>query len=170
MIFIVRHQSGTRASNCLNKEGLCNVHQMAKHFSQNPLILSSIYTVKPRNYKHVRPLQTASNLCTLMDDGKSVLVCDTYEDVVRDLMNFSSTHDIVIVWHHDEIPEMLRYIETMYGFSDGRAGCFSSWPENNYTGCLIVDVCNKSWNFHSNYFKINFFLKYLLQNFPCLNS
>lgn len=91
MIFIVRHQSGTRASNCLNKEGLYNVRQMAKHFYRNPLILSSIYTVKPRNYKHVRPLQTASNLCTLMDDGKSVLVCDTHEDVVRDLMNFSST-------------------------------------------------------------------------------
>lgn len=166
MIFIVRHQSGIKASNCLNKEGLYNISQMGKCFSKNPLILSSIYTIKPHSYKHIRPLQTASNLCTMMNDGKSVLVCNTYEDVVRDMINFTSTNDVVIVWHHGEIPEMLRYIQSVYCFPE--VTNHFNWPEKNYDGCLIVDVCNKSWSFRSKYFKNIFFLKYFFQNFPCL--
>lgn len=169
MIFIVRHQAGSKESNCLNKEGLRNTEQMAKIFSKNLSILRSIYTVKPHDYKHVRPLQTASTLCTMMDDGKSVIVCNTYLDVVRDMMNFTSTNDVVIVWNHGEIPDMLRYIETAYGFPE-EIGLFH-WPESNYNGCLVVDVCDsKSWSFYPKYFQTNFLLKYLFQNFPCFKD
>lgn len=164
MIFVLRHQPGSRASNCLNKEGVRNISEIARRFSKNPLILSTIYTIKPHSYKHIRPLQTATNLCTTMNDGKSVLVCNTYEDVVRDLTNFSSTNDIIVVWHHGEIPEMLRYMETVYGFLESAP---FEWPNDNYNGCLIVDPCNKGWEFHSNYFKL---LNYFCDVFPCFRG
>lgn len=168
MIFIVRHQAGTNTSNCLKRSGMYNIHQIARRFSSNPHILNTIYTIKPHNYKHIRQIQTASYLCTMMDDDKSVLVCNTYEDVVCDIQNFTSTNDIIIVWHHNEMTEMLRYIEAAYHFPEDTDDFH--WPESNYNGCLMIDVHNKAWTFNANYFGNFILIKYLFENFPCFKS
>ena len=158
---------GSSDSNCLNKQGLCNINKIATRFSNNKnnVLLRSIYTLNPSAYKHIRPIQTASTLVTLLNDNFLVLTCNAYEDVINDVNKYAHKYDIIIVWHHGEIPDMLRHIAFVFNLDQPSN---FSWPDDNYNGCLLVDTQKHTWAFRPNYFNNIFFLNYFFRKIPCI--
>jgi len=155
MIYIVRHQEGESFSNCLSLRGMHRVHRMAKvlRSSFDNIPLKCIHTFRPTEYKHLRPVQTATILCTCLNERFSVFAHVSYDGVLRDLSRIAdiNRYDIVIVWHHGEIMDMANVLCDYYDVSKSLLGF--PWPENNYDGCVLIDTESKDACFVSTFFQ-----------------
>lgn len=147
----MRHQEGYKRTNCLSLQSVKQINRIAGVFSKIKSKTFQVYTIKPKSYKHVRPIQTASNLCTYLN--ASLRVCNTYEDAIDSLSNYIYTNDIIIVWHHNELPEILDTIALIYNIRMVDMDGFFQWPEDNYNGCLVVDTVAGSAFFSKHFFK-----------------
>ena len=90
---------------------------------------------EPQIDNHLRPLQTASNLCTLL--GEEVKLCNT----VYNLPNYVYGN-VLVVWKHSEIQSIL----SKYGM----VGRFE-WPMDDYDGC--VQITASGWEYDPDFFK-----------------
>jgi len=151
MIYIIRHQEGHASDNCLSEKGLKNTMKIAQHFKKSnktSQIFKTVYTVQPYDYKHVRPIQTASLLCTYMNseqDRLSVKTCQDNQELADDLVKACvlQWYDVIIVWHHGDMESLVK---TLIGKREWNI----KWPPDNYDGCLVVD--SDTVRFHSRYF------------------
>ena len=136
MIFIMRHQQGENETNCLSLNSVKKMKSIAQKLSKVESNNNEfkVYTITPREYKHIRPVQTASNLCTYLQSSLKVHNC--YENVIDSLSKYIDTHNIIIVWHHSEIPEMLTSIQYTYSLPDGKP---IHWSNDNYDGCVLIN-------------------------------
>ena len=130
----MRHQSGGEYTNYISPYELKTRtnHLYNKLCTQE---IDTVFTCYPNNDHHIRPLQTASNLCTLLHRDLRVI------DGVKNLPKFMF-ENMLIVWHHSEMENILKH----YGFK----GEFS-WPDDNYDGCLMLYGCG--WEFDPTFFE-----------------
>lgn len=152
MIYILRHQEGQVYDNCLSPKGLKNTHKIAQwliKLNENSVFFKTVYTVLPSDYSHIRPVQTASLLCTYMNehnDKFSVKTCEDRTALVEDVSRACVLPwlDVIIVWHHGDMQALVRDIthDNSWKFK---------WPDDNYDGCLIVDV-GKTAQFIADFF------------------
>lgn len=151
MIYIIRHQEGHASDNCLSEKGLKNTQKIAKRFKMfNDIscFFKTVYTVQPYDYKHVRPIQTASLLCTYMNseqDRLSVRTCQNAQEITDDLIKSCALpcYDVIMVWNHGDMESLVR---TLIGKPEWKM----KWPPDNYDGCLVVD--SDTVRFYSRYF------------------
>ena len=133
MIYILRHQEGQTHTNCLSKRGVHNSHSIAKRFTSSCFV----YTMLPSsNGKHVRPIQTATIMCTEMNKSLNLLENDDIFPTNED----NCSH--LIVWHHHGIPKILQKYFQNASFV---------WDDNNYNGCLLIH--QNRWEYVSDYCK-----------------
>lgn len=158
MIYIVRHQEGDAFSNCLNLDGMYRVQHIASvlksSFENTPL--KCIHTCRPLEFKHMRPVQTATMLCTYLTDERfSVFAHVSYDGVLRDLSKIVDIdrYDVVIVWHRGEIMKLVDVLCDYYDVPKSLINGFY-WPDNNYDGCVLVDTEEKDTGFIHNFFQI----------------
>jgi len=151
MLYIMRHQEGNKRKNCLSSQSIKQTNRIAGIFSNIRSNKWKVYTIKPSTHKHVRPIQTAANLCTYLNT--SLKVCNTYEDVIDSLSNYIYTNDIIIVWHHNEIAEILDTIALIYNIRMVDMDGYFKWPEDNYNGCLIINTIMGNAFFSKHFFK-----------------
>lgn len=155
MIYIVRHQEGEAFSNCLSLKGMIRVQQMAQVLkgSFDNIPLKCIHTFRPLEYKHLRPVQTATILCTYLNERFSVFAHVSYDGVVRDLSRIADIdrYDVVIVWHHGEIMDLANVLCDYYDVPKSLLGF--PWPDNNYNGCVLIDTEGKDACFVSTFFQ-----------------
>ena len=119
MIYILRHQEGSRSSNCLSRIGIRHCRDIYSRLRYKDV---DVYTCYPDEHgKHVRPIQTASILCTYMN--KSLQIID-----LNHLPDDQYNH-CVIIWHHKDIPTIIKHY-TKQDFE---------WDERNYSGCIMID-------------------------------
>lgn len=127
-VYIVRHQEGNVHRNCLNRVGLkhCdNIYNKLKNKSPTYVFTCTPFT----NGKHVRPLQTASIVASLLNINV-ILVPE--ESVIKKLPKMSNSNNI-IVWHHTGMGKLLNCYYPGHHFE---------WDPDNYTGALIIgDDC-----------------------------
>ena len=121
------------SSNCLSKIGIEHTYIMADKIKElEPCI---VYTCMPSsNGKHIRPIQTASLVCSRL--------CKCVHLIDR--TNYPSKYDVcpnhIIIWHHGDMNKILN---TYF------PGQTFIWRDDNYSGCLIVN--QKEWKFHPKY-------------------
>ena len=134
MIFILRHQEGSSSTNCLSEKGVRNCHSIFVRLKGMDI---DLYTCIPNiNGKHVRPLQTASLICTHLK--KSVNIVD-----LQSLPDEHDDKDIAIIWHHKDIQTIMKnYLK--------RDDIEFTWEEDNYAGCVIIE--NDKWRYDPWYF------------------
>ena len=133
-IYIIRHQKPGQHVNCISKQELNNTKSMYEKIKT--LQIGRVFTRYPTTQNnHIRPLQTASNLCTFM--GQNIELCNE----VKDLPNYITTN-VLVVWNHSDI----KYILEKYNMS----GWFE-WPENDYDGCLMIN--EYGWEYDHSFFK-----------------
>lgn len=119
MIFLYRHGEKSVGKNCLSEFGrhrselIANIHRDG---------FCEVFTLRPHSNKHVAPIQTAANVCTLIQ--KTIYLCEKVEE-----LPYTLNVDTVIIWHHSEMSHILKHF-----------GCDESfrWPEDNFTGCLLI--------------------------------
>ena len=145
MIYIFRHQEGERHTNCLSKKGIRDSYYLTK--MTKPLRTDVyIYTMMPTFHgKHVRPIQTATIMCTVMKKSLNLLEKDDIFPSNMDRCNH------IIIWNHNGIPKILQKY-----FKDASF----VWEEDNYDGCLIIH--KNGWNYKPEYCK-----QILLQKYCC---
>ena len=134
-IFVMRHQSG----GCTN---LISKYELEKRTYDlyNKLCcqeVNRVYTCFPMKDHHIRSLQTATNLCTLL--SKDIRISNGIEELPKFMYE-----NTLIVWHHSEMDAILKH----YGFH----GEFT-WPSDNYDGCLILYA--HGWEFDPSFFENN---------------
>jgi hypothetical protein len=155
MIYVIRHQEGEPFSNCLSRRGLARTRAIAKDFKRllkNPL--KYIHTCAPLGFAHARPFQTASVMCTELHDTFSVYAHVDTDDLVRDLF---TDYDTVIVWHHGEIPDLVRQIGERYQIPFQPF----EWDETDYDGIVCIDPFRKRIYIDTLFKKKFFFLNIL---------
>ena len=138
MIYLIRHQQYD-STNCLNNIGIKNSNTISIQFLNKKL---NILTIIPhihnnKNITHVRPIQTASIICT--NTNNNLTVINNYKDI-KD--NINTYNDSLVVWHHSEIPIILDYLTK-------KKNNFK-WSENNYSGCIIINNNMEEWKYISN--------------------
>ena len=138
IIYVIRNQPGepgNETSNCIGKSELERTQELYDIIRK--LKIGHVYTCtpNPKVNNHARPLQTASNLCTLL--GNDISLCNT----VYNLPNYVYGN-VLIVWKRSEIPSIL----SKYGM----VGHFE-WPEENYDGCLQIK--SGGWEYDPNFLK-----------------
>lgn len=146
MIYIFRHQEGDpEVSNCLSSIGMKHSNDIANRLMGADQFKRRYYACMPRdNGKHVRPIQTAGMICTKLSVPLTLVY--SHKEIAL-LDSHSTNYDNVIVWHHKDIPNLLRcYVK----------GAQFVWPNTNYSGCLVVDAINARWWFFNDYRSINF--------------
>ena len=136
MLYIIRHQQGDLYTNCLSKQGLRRCGKIYKYFT-NICVRPKIYTCFAEESKHIRPIQTASTIATLMNKSIQLINIDSLPDIPH-------THDIIMVWHHHEINEIIQY------YSKNRLKSFL-WKNDNYDGCVLIDTSG-DWRFEEHFF------------------
>ena len=130
MIYVFRHQEGYVYTNCLSEIGIQHSYQIANKIRHHGSLY--IYTSLPKyNGKHVRPVQTASLICSKLNLSLSFI--DNYDFPSNQYDDI--TH--VIIWHHNDIPKILSKYFPNNNFI---------WNENNYSGCLIIS--KDEWTFY----------------------
>jgi hypothetical protein len=137
-VYIIRHQKGyNNLSNCIDSNSFYNTENICQILK--PIKFEHVFSKFPYNNKHIRPIQTAANICSFLDKSLQ-LVYDA-----RDIPNkhFSCT---LLIWNHDDINSILKH----YGFIDS-----FQWPEENYNGCIYIHDSN--WHFNENFLKNNSF-------------
>lgn len=140
MIILLRHQEGNSKSNCLSKKGIRHIKQIVKQIKKYKNI--SIFTRIPSlNGKHVRPLQTASILGSILN--RSVNFIENYVNLPsKDDKNTS-----IIIWNHEGIGDILK---SYFWNSDFK------WNDNNYAGAIIIEKTN--WYYVNNFLKSDSYL------------
>ena len=126
MLYISRHQQGL-GSNCLSYEGMLCVAKMASKITHLLELSKTVYTCPPATCKHMRPIQTATNLCTFLDDHTEVHVCMDIK-TMKHLASDSANH--LVIWHHGDIAQLVNEVTSRT--------CHFSWPEHNFSGCLLL--------------------------------
>lgn len=164
MIYVFRHQKGYVYTNCLSEIGIQHSYQIANKIKHHDSLY--IYTSLPKyNGKHVRPVQTASLICSKLNLSLSFI--DDY-DFPSNQDDDNTTH--VIIWHHNDIPKILNKYFPNNSFI---------WYDNNYSGCLIID--KDRWTFYPSFLtkshwklfkhKINKIIKYVTHmSFPFMST
>lgn len=132
-IYIMRHQRpGSFRTNCVDSSEVRRIHELAEHVRS--LDVSHVFSCMPGTSKHVRPMQTASNLCSVLE--KSLELCSG----VNGLPNYILGNTLII-WHHSEMSEILSHFGIQSRFE---------WPDDEYEGCLIVN--DQGWGYEPNFF------------------
>lgn len=133
-IYIIRHQEGNNnISNCINSDSFNDTKNICEILK--PMKFEHILSKFPYNNKHIRPVQTAANICSFLDTPLE-LVYDA-----RDLPNKQFSY-MLLIWNHNDVYSILKH----FGFT----GNFQ-WPEDNYSGCIHIHDYN--WNFDENFLK-----------------
>lgn len=159
MIYVLRHQEGERYSNCLSRQGIERTKHIANVLTRSfeNIPFKSVHTCVPVGYGHVRPIQTASNLCTFLQGRFSVLAHKSVDELVRDVCKIHEMHDTVIVWHHSEISELVQALCECFSIR----GISFQWDEANFDGCVIMDT-----NIHKVVYEPNYFTKKFIFCYP----
>lgn len=154
MIYIIRHQQGEHNTNCLSSSGVRHTKRIAdillKKINHNQCF-RSVYTLLPEAYKHIRPIQTASLLCSYMNRQSccySVVTCKNTQVIANDLLKISDLKllDIIIVWHHGDMGNLVDALVPYYK-------TFITWPDTNYDGCVQIDLDQCTVCFKKDFFK-----------------
>ena len=136
-IYIIRHQEGDKHCNCLNKIGLEHCNNIFEKFKHEKPV--NIFTCTPHiNGKHVRPLQTASMLGSLLYRNVTLVTEDTLEKLPEITCNETN----IIVWHHKYMQDLLQFYYPNQHFE---------WFSDNYTGALKID--KNCWRFDKDFLK-----------------
>ncbi len=139
MIYVFRHQEGSLHTNCLSQIGIDHAYDISNKIKQYSSLY--VYTCLPKhNGKHVRPIQTASLICSKL---KTSLM------FIEDYNKFPSNKDEhihVIIWHHNDIPKILNKYFPDNSFI---------WDNENYSGCLQIN--KDEWTFYSNFIETRSF-------------
>lgn len=131
MLLVMRHQEGDLMTNCLSTVGVRHSRRIAKRLSKLERV--KVHTLLPcYNGKHIRPMQTATIVCSEL--GVSLSILNESDMFPRN--GGDDTH--VIIWHHSGIPSILRKYFPKAGFV---------WTKDDYSGCLII---------HDNYWTYDF--------------
>lgn len=155
MIYIIRHQEGGYHTNCLSLQGEKKTHTIATYFSRESEFLKTVYTIIPIEYKHIRPLQTATSLCTHLNKKSSfekkfsVMACWNHTHLVQDLESMLSSSpwlNVIIVWHH---AGMQSLVDALLHRTETKS---LDWPPDNYDGCIRIDMHAKTYVFDKHYF------------------
>jgi hypothetical protein len=135
-IYIMRHQRpGSFRTNCVDSSEVQRVHELAE--CVRSLDVHHVFSCTPGTSKHVRPIQTASNLCSIL--GKSLELCDG----VGALPNYILGNTL-IVWHHSDTSAILSHFGIQSRFE---------WPDDEYDGCLIIN--DQGWGYEPHFFTTN---------------
>ena len=138
MIILLRHQEGSSKSNCLSTKGINHTKLIVNKIKKYKNI--SIFTRIPSlNGKHVRPLQTASILGSILNKSVNFIENYVYLPSKDDEENTS-----IIIWNHEGIGTILK---SYFWNSDFK------WNDNNYTGAIIIEKNN--WYYVNNFLKSN---------------
>lgn len=131
MIYILRHQEGGEFTNCLSDVGIGHSYDIVDHIDKHKSIV--VYTMLPQmNGKHVRPLQTASIVCSKLDMHLNIIDTD---ELPKDT-HYQTDH--IIIWHHSDMTEILtKYFP----------GANFEWDEDNFSGCLMINEHDRTWTF-----------------------
>lgn len=138
MIILLRHQEGNLKSNCLSTKGIYYTKLIVNKIKKYKNI--SIFTRIPSlNGKHVRPLQTASILGSILN--KSVNFIENYDNLPS---KDDEENTSIIIWNHGGIGYILKSYFWNSNFK---------WNDNNYTGAIIIEKNN--WYYVNNFLKSN---------------
>lgn len=128
----MRHQEGMN-TNCVDKKHICDIPYICDKLEE--LDIGRVFTRYPYHNKHIRPIQTSTNICTFMN--KSVeLVYDAYN------LPESDSKNMLIVWNHGDINSILD----RYGLIGNCA-----WTDDNFNGCLKLNAYG--WEYDPDFFK-----------------
>jgi len=132
-IYVIRHQRpGSTVGNCVAKEEIRRTKLLYNRI--RVLNIEKVITCEPNETKHIRPLQTASNLCSLMN-----VLLEVCKDVY--MLPKIVNANILIVWHHADMEAIINH----YGLENS-----FEWPEDDYDGCIIIN--NNGWQYQNNFF------------------
>ena len=137
-IYIIRHREGT-TTNCVSSKSFFDVQDVCKKVKE--LNVQKVLTRYPYNDKHIRPIQTAANICSLINKSLELF----YD--ASSLPNIDSCN-ILIVWNHNDMNSIL----SRYGLI-GKV----VWPDDNYQGCIRINEFG--WEYDSNFLNNNGFLE-----------
>ena len=138
MIYIIRHQIGYRDNNCLNELGIHNSKKIATFFKKKKIdtIITKLTNIhKHKTTSHIRPIETASIISGILNINLTVV--ENYTDILHYITNNdldivdSKTNNVLIVWHHRQIPNILNSIT--------KKNNHFIWANSNFAGCIIVD-------------------------------
>ena len=130
----MRHQEGDEFTNCLSAVGVNHSQKIARQL--RTIRHMRVYTLLPyHNGKHIRPMQTATAVCSELGLSLSIL----NDDDVFPRSEGDAVH--LIIWHHSGIPNILRKYFPDASFV---------WTTDNYSGCLMV--YEKYWTYVSDFF------------------
>lgn len=133
-VYVIRHQSGdNNVSNCIDSNSFYNIPDICEILK--PIQFEHVFSKYPYNNKHIRPIQTAANICSFLDIPLE-LVYDA-----NSLPDKQCSY-ILIIWNHNDVNSILQ----KFGFNT-----YFKWPEDNYNGCLHIHDSN--WNFNENFLK-----------------
>ena len=124
MIIFVRHQHGNPQANCLSEKGIKESKCIADVFGNLKNV--NIYTCYPRKQKHIRPLQTASIVCTYLNKNVNVV-----EEEETDLPQDCSKGNYIVIWHHSQIEHLVRM------YCDLEAPLH--WDKDDYYRAVLID-------------------------------
>lgn len=145
-VYIFRHQEGDPLlSNCLNATGVRHSARIADFLASRNASSWGVHSCVPDTKgRHIRPMQTASILCSRMSVPLNLVFSS--KDVR--LPSKGSCYDNhVIVWHHRGVPDLLRnYV----------SGAVFEWPTTNFKGCLVIDLDTSRFKFFYDYIDVPF--------------
>ena len=137
-VYIIRHREGT-TTNCVNRKSFFDVQDVCNKIKE--LNVQKVITRYPYNDKHIRPIQTAANICSLMNKSLE-LVYDA-----SSLPDFDRCN-MLIVWNHNDMNSIL----SRYGLI-GKV----EWSDDNYQGCIKLNEFG--WEYDPNFLNNNSFLE-----------
>jgi hypothetical protein len=103
-IYIIRHQQGD-TSNCVSSNSVITSEGIANMFKRYNI--RRIISRYPYNDKHIRPIQTAANICSFLNTSLELV----YDANTLPSEKFSN---ILVVWNHNDISSILK----RYGFQE----------------------------------------------------
>ena len=135
-VYIIRHSEG-KSINCVDKNSFFDVQDVC--YKMKKFNIQKVLTRYPYNDKHIRPIQTAANICTLINKSLELF----YD--ASSLPDIDSSNTL-IVWNHNDMNTIL----SRYGLI-GKV----NWPDNNYQGCIKINEFG--WEYDSNFLSSNSF-------------
>lgn len=137
-VYIIRHREGT-TTNCVNRKSFFDVQDVCNKIKE--LNIQKVLTRYPYNDKHIRPIQTAANICSLIDKSLELFYdASSLPDI--------DSYNMLIVWNHNDMNSIL----SRYGLI-GKV----NWPDNNYQGCIKINEFG--WEYDLNFLNNNSFLE-----------
>lgn len=126
-LYIIRNQNGDRI-NCTSAESVADTKRIAAIFRSLNVKRVIARQLAEESF-HLRPLQSAANICAHMKLDLELVVA-SHEIPSNDI------EDILVVWNRDEVNELI----SRFGILGQCA-----WPIDNYSGCVIIDA--SGWRF-----------------------